>query len=154
MIRKLLAMVLLLAPISAWAADAPGPNPNLTPGEVVEIQVEALRTNDKPARDAGIAITFSLASPGNRRVTGPLEHFAQIVKSPAYKPMIGHRIAGYGPVLIRGDRAIRRVTIIAADGKAYEYEFQLSKDPESGCWFTDGAIPVPDLAPVEPGNIA
>ena len=65
------------------AGDAPVPKPELTPEQVVEIQVEALRKNDVPTPDAGIATTFRFASPGNRKVTGPLERFAPIVKAPA-----------------------------------------------------------------------
>src|SRR6185437_12206552 len=49
---------------------SPIPKPELTPGQVVEIQLEALQFNDKPAKDAGIATTFRFASPGNRKATG------------------------------------------------------------------------------------
>lgn len=151
MIPKLLAVALLLA---LDPPPSPLPDPGLTPGQVVEIQLEALQKNDVPAPDAGIATTFRFASPGNRKVTGPLERFATIVRSPGYKPMIGHRIAGYGPTKVAGDLAARRVTVVAADGQAYEYEFRLSKDPESGCWFTDGVVPVLERPPVDEGKVA
>jgi len=161
--HTLLAVALLIASTPSMAfsgsekaekSTAPVPRPELTPDQVIEIQVEALRKNDIPTPDAGIATTFRFASPSNRKVTGPLERFAQIVKSPGYRPMIGHRIAGYGPVKVRGDLAVARVTVIAADGKAFEYEFRLSRDPESHCWFTDGVILIPEKAPIDEGKVA
>ena len=163
MMPKLLAVALLVASTSSMAlagsekagkAVAPVPKPELTPQQVIEIQVEALQKNDVPSPDAGIATTFRFASPSNRKVTGPLDRFALIVKSPNYKPMINHRIAGYGPVRVRGDLAVARVTIVAADGKAFEYEFRLSKDPESNCWFTDGVILIPEKPPIDESKVA
>ena len=161
---KRLAIVLLIAlvPFTMTArgiegkakAVAPTPKPELTPGEVVEIQVEALQYNDRPTKDAGIATTFQFASPSNREATGPLERFTRIVKGPSYRPMIGHRVAGYGPVLERDGLAARVVTIVDADGQAIDYQFRLSKDPKSGCWFTDGVAPVPAKPTINPGKVA
>ena len=160
--RLAIALLLTLAPISVPAPGAekaakpptPVPKPELTPGEVVEIQLVALQFNDRPSKDAGIATTFRFASPNNRKVTGPLEKFKLIVTGPLYQPLIDHRIAGYAPTFIKGDAALRRVTVVAADGRAIDYEFRLSKDPDSGCWFTDGVIPIPREDPVDPGKIA
>ena len=50
-------------------AQGPAPSPGYSPGEVVQILVEALREND--ADDSGIAVVFRFASPENRSVTGP-----------------------------------------------------------------------------------
>lgn len=153
MIPKLLAVALLLAPVDK-EKPAPVPGPGLSPARVIEIQLEALRRNDVPTRDAGIATAFRFASPGNREVTGPLPRFVLLVKSPAYRPLLNHRIAGFGPIVVEGDAAARRVTVVAEDGRAFEYEFRLSKDPESGCWFTDGVILVPEKAPIDASKVA
>jgi hypothetical protein len=139
---------------SAEERVAPVPKPELTPGQVIEIQLEALQFNDRPAKNSGIATTFQFASPSNREMTGPLERFALIVKGPAFLPLINHRIAGYGPLLVQGRLAMCRVTVVAADGQAFEYEFRLSKDPKSGCWFTDGVIPIPAKPPIDFGKVA
>jgi Domain of unknown function (DUF4864) len=160
--RLAIALLLSLAPITMAAHGVegkakpvpPSPKPELTPGQVVEIQVEALQYNDRPSKDAGIATTFQFASPTNREATGPLERFTLIVKGPAYRPLIGHRIAGYSPTVERGSLAVRLVTIVAADGQAIDYLFQLSKDPKSGCWFTDGVAPVPAKPKIDPGKVA
>jgi hypothetical protein len=142
------------APAKPTAKPAPVPKPELTPAEVVRIQLDALKNNDEPTKDAGIAVTFAFASPGNREATGPLEKFALIVKNPAYRPMIGHKAATVRPIIVAGDVAIQRVKILGADGKVVEYEFRLSKDAPSGCWFTDGVLVVPDAPTSPPGNVA
>ena len=54
------------------------PNPNLTPEDVIRIQVEALQNND--SQDTGIEITFRFASPANRQLTGPLNRFKRMVR--------------------------------------------------------------------------
>jgi len=120
------------------------PNPNLTPEDVIRIQVEALQNND--SEDTGIEITFRFASPSNKQFTGPLNRFKSMVKSPAYSPMLNHKLAEYGPLEISEETATQRVTIIDPGGKATVYLFSLSKqsDPAcQGCWMTDSVVVVP-----------
>ena len=63
----------------AWAADLLAPDPALSPAEVVVIQLDALRGNEAET-DAGIAQTWAFAHPDNKRMTGPLPRFAQMIK--------------------------------------------------------------------------
>ena len=120
------------------------PNAELSPEEVVKIQVEALQNNDD--LDRGIEVTFNFASPANKEVTGPLYRFKQLVKNPVYRPMLNHKLAEYGPMEISGDVATQRVTIIERNGQATVYVFSLSKQNGpgcKGCWMTDsvGVLP-------------
>lgn len=120
------------------------PNPDIPPEEVVRIQVEALQNNDD--LDRGIEITFRFASPANKQVTGPLYRFKQLVKDPAYRPMLNHKLAEYGPMEISGDTANQRVTIVERNGQATVYLFLLSKQNGpgcDGCWMTDSVTVVP-----------
>jgi hypothetical protein len=57
------------------------PNPTSDPETVAAIQLEALATNDEPLEDAGIGVFYNLASPANKRVTGPFERFTRMVVS-------------------------------------------------------------------------
>lgn len=121
--------------------DAAQPNPNLSPEQVITIVLEALQHNDEQAPDSGIATAFRFASPGNRAATGPLERFVQLVKSPAYKPLLNHKTATRGNVRIAGDTARQRVTLTAANGERIVYLFTVSKqteEPYKNCWMTDG----------------
>ena len=120
------------------------PSPDLSPEEVVKIQVEALQHNDDD--DTGIEVTFRFASPANKQVTGPLMRFIHMVKNPAYRPMLNHKLAEYGSMEIDGDTASQRVTIIEPNGDATVYLFILSRQSEppcQGCWMTDSVTVVP-----------
>jgi hypothetical protein len=131
-------------PAEAPASQELQPNPNLSPEEVVRIQVEALQANDETNK--GIEITFRFASPANKQVTGPLNRFVRLVQNPTYRPMLNHKSARYDPIEISDNKARQRVTIIAANGKATVYIFELTKQTSpgcSGCWMTDSVILVP-----------
>ena len=116
------------------------PRPELAPQEVVRIVLDALKDNDKPREDAGIETTFRFASDANKEVTGPLERFKKMVKTPRYRPMLNHKSAKLGLFLVDGDAATQRVTIVDAEGKEVTYLFILSKDKKTGCWMTDGVV--------------
>lgn len=125
------------------------PNPALAPDEVIRIQMAALQYNN--SSDEGIAITFRFASPGNKRFTGPLLKFTQMIKNPLYKPMLNHKNARYGSIEIFDNHARQRITIIDAEGNAVTYVFTLSRQSGptcDGCWMTDGV----SVEPVSPGD--
>jgi len=121
----------------------PEPNPDLSPREVVMIQLEALQNNDLYEDDGGIRIAYRFASPGNRTYTGPVEHFIDLVKRPSYRPIIGFQRASLGPMLILGAHAQVRVDLVDADGVNLHYVWSLSRQaemPHIGCWMTDGVM--------------
>ena len=138
------AAFLPVAPIANEASEVQAsiqPSPNLSPVEVVKIQIEALGKNDIPHPNRGIEIAFRFASPENKRATGPLERFIQMVSSPAYRPLLNHRTADYGSIEVTGDLAVQPVTLIAQNGEKVGYVFSLSKQtgsPYDGCWMTNG----------------
>ncbi len=118
-------------------SDALVPEPALTPGEVVRIQLEALRRND--GQDRGIAVAFRFASPANRANTGPFPRFAAMIKNGPYALMLDFREARYGPIEIVANRARQRVTLTGASGRM-TYWFYLSRQvepPYADCWMTD-----------------
>ncbi len=131
---------------AAWTSTNghdPMPDPGLAPDDVVGIVLRALQHNDDPVTDHGIAITFAFTSPENHDVTGPLERFRALVKSPAYRLMIGHSRAERGPVSVTADHARERVAITAANGDRAVYVFLLSRQElgsHKGCWMADGVL--------------
>ncbi len=119
------------------------PRPAYPPEKVVRIQIEALGNNDRPHPDAGIEITFRFASPANRKVTGPLARFIEMVHNPAYRPMLNHRGARYGKLKQEGDNASQTVLLKSRDGGRVGYLFQLSRQTEApfkDCWMTDSVM--------------
>ena len=128
----------------AALSDELTPNLDLSPEEVVRIQVEALQYNNSD--DKGIEVTFRFASPANKQVTGPLGRFRRMIKSSVYNSMLNHKMAEYDPIEESGNTVTQRVTIIGNDGTATIYLFKLSKQadaPCKGCWMTDSVIAIP-----------
>ncbi len=119
------------------------PHPDLSPAEVIRVQIEALGKNDNPHENAGIEIAFRFASPTNKRATGPLERFIQMAHSPAYRPMLNHLGAEYSELQATGDKAVQPLILTTKAGEQIGYTFLLSKQrggPFDSCWMTDGVI--------------
>jgi len=132
----------------AWAANAEQPSPELQPAEVVTIQLEALRHNDDPVADAGIAQVWVFTSPSNKRLTGPLDNFIEMVHA-SYSDMLNHRDAEFLAEISWQGMFLQRVVLTTRDGRQVGYVFSLSQqDSDScmGCWMTDGVV----LDPVQP----
>ena len=116
------------------------PSSELTPAQVVQIQLEALRLND--ARNRGIEVAFRFASPDNKLHTGPLPRFISMMQEGPYSLMLAYENVAYEPVEIVEDYARQRVTLIGS-GVVVAYEFYLSRQTEGacvGCWLTDAVI--------------
>jgi hypothetical protein len=117
------------------------PSAKLAPDEVVRLVTEAMRHNDSPAADTGIATAFAFASPGNRQVTGPLARFVPMVKSPMYGPLLNYVKIEYAPVRVQGDYAEQLVKVSDEDGVPAQFLWILSRQTHGefkGCWMTDG----------------
>ena len=133
--------------LAAWVtrsfAQDLQPSPSLTPQEVVQVQIDALRRNDIPSADAGIKRSFRFASPSNRLVTGPIDHFIEIVRSPAYSPLLNSISATVADSQVEGEQAKVLVQIVSGSGREVYYLFLLSKQQNGeyrGCWMTDAVI--------------
>ena len=61
-------------------------------------------------------MTFNFASPANKRITGPLEHFKLLVRNLIYGPMIDHLSAEYRNVKVEGDVAQIDVFLNSREG--------------------------------------
>lgn len=113
------------------------PSTELSPHDVVRIQLEALRSNDD--QDRGVATAFRFASPNNKRNTGPLPRFAAMLKNGPYRLMLQFAHAAYESEEILADRARVVVTLIGSD-QTLTYGFYLSRQSTGscvGCWMTD-----------------
>ena len=60
-------------------ADLIKPNANLKPFDVLMIQLNSLKNNNNPYKDAGIEQTWEFAHPINKVSTGPLERFKKMI---------------------------------------------------------------------------
>lgn len=148
-----LIVALLLAVASVAIAQDAGdgsrlsrdlvPSATLTPEQVVQIQLKALRLND--SRNRGIEVAFRFASPDNRLQTGPLPRFISMIQQGPYSLMLAYDNVAYEPVEIVEDYARQRVTLIGS-GLVIAYEFYLSRQTKGdclGCWLTDAVVAKP-----------
>ncbi len=147
----LLMSVLLLAITGHTVVAEPiGPDPALAPEEVVAIQLDALKHNDDPMPNSGIAQTYALAHPDNKRVTGPLPRFELMIKSPAYRPLLGHSTHQIER-LADNDMIVRfRVVVETPNGDAVKYLWEVGRvreGPDEGAWLTTNVS-----APVDAGQ--
>jgi hypothetical protein len=127
-------------------ADPAGrPAPELSPSDVVRIQVDALRRVDEPTPNAGIWTTFRFASPANREITGPYGHFLRVIKSPGNGPFLHARSARLSGERQDGLSAEVTVELEGRDGLRSRFTFSLSKQgpgPFKDCWMTDSVRPL------------
>ena len=65
-------------------------SPNLDPQEVISIQLNALKDNNSPYLNTGIEQTWEFAHPSNRKFTGPLSNFTDMMYSRSYAIMLDH----------------------------------------------------------------
>lgn len=146
---RLLALLVLWMAGAASAADPVGraePHPALSPSAVVRMQLAALAQVDRPTRDAGLAVVWGFASPGNRSRTGPLKRFAAMIRD-GYPAMLNHRTAVLAPLVMDGAVALQGVELIDREGRRHRYVFQLSKQPDGeyrDCWMTDAVLEAPE----------
>lgn len=129
-----------LPAVSVTVDSLPEPSPELSPKEVVRVQVDALGENDAPHEDAGIEAAFNFASPANKRATGPLRRFEGLFDTSAYGPMIDHEGATVSPPQVEGREALVGVILEVGTGERVGYLFRLSKQsgtPHKDCWMTD-----------------
>lgn len=142
-ITALITLAMLFAsPVQAL--DVQQPDPALGAKEVVSIQLEALRINDDPRRDAGIKQTYALAHPQNKMLTGPLPKFTQMLKGPLYKVMLNHRAHSIEKVAQSDSRAVFGVTVVGGAGEVYKFRWTVRKieaGDYAGAWATTTVSP-------------
>jgi Domain of unknown function (DUF4864) len=138
-----LALGFLLAAWPARAADLPAPDAALSPAEVVAIQLSALQANEA-ATDAGIAQTWAFAHPDNKRMTGPLPRFAQMIKGPLYRMLLNHRAHTITEVARADDQVVFAVTVTSGAGEVVSYRWTVAKvaaGEHAGAWMTIAVSP-------------
>lgn len=121
--------------------------PPLTPTDVVLAQLAALREEplDGVGAGPGLRTVWALASADNQAATGPVERFAEMVRSSLYRSLLSHRAAHVGPLLEQDGEAQLEVLVLSATDEAVGFTWVLSQQ-EDGSWRTDGVLRHPDRA--------
>lgn len=118
----------------------PVPRPDLAPGDVVRIQIEALAENDLPYKDAGIETAFRFMAPETKHLIGSIRDFIEIVNNPIYRCCINHAHVRYSEVRVKEERALRALILKPSDAaREVGFVFLLTRQkapPHRHCWMT------------------
>ncbi len=121
-------------------ADLVKPNTTLEPFDVLMIQLNSLKNNNFPYKDAGIEQTWEFAHPNNKVMTGPLDKFKQMIYSENYKILISHQSTEITVLKETEDLSVYKVAVLTKDKKKYYYIWQVEKVLSEGnlknCWMT------------------
>ena len=116
------------------------PNIEIEPDQVVQIQLNGLMNNDKPNQDSGIKQTWEFAHPLNKKYTGPLPRFINLLKSESYKMLINHLDSEIIEAFKSSNQYGFEITILGNDKKYYKFQWVVEKYYDEGplkdCWLT------------------
>lgn len=134
------SIVLFFLFINISYADLIKPNSKLKPIEVLLIQLNSLKNNNVPYKDAGIEQTWEFAHPKNKRITGPLDKFKKMIYSKNYKILISHTNNEIKLLTETKSKLVYQVFILSKSKKKYYYIWQIEKVFLDGnfknCWMT------------------
>ena len=137
---KVIAFFFLL--INFSNADFTKPNISLKPFDVLMIQLNSLQNNNVPYKDAGIEQTWEFAHPDNKKMTGPLEKFKQMIYSKSYEILMSHENNEITILNETSNKSVYKVYILSKNKKKYYYIWQIEKVLLDGylknCWMTTG----------------
>ena len=121
-------------------ADLIKPTKAIEPNQVVKIQLNGLMNNDKPNPNDGIKQTWEFAHPENKKYTGPLTKFINLLKGESYSMLINHLDSEIIEVFKSNNQYGFEVTILGNDKKYYKFQWVVEKyykdGPLKDCWLT------------------
>ena len=121
-------------------ADLVKPNTNLQPFDVLMIQLNSLKNNNIPYKDAGIEQAWEFAHPNNKKITGPLKKFKQMIYSESYEILLSHINNEITIIKETDNISVYKIFILSKSKKKYYYIWQVEKVLINGklknCWMT------------------
>ena len=146
-VLKLFVIVFFLNQNSV-KADFVNPNSKIKPDEVIKIQLKSLMKNDVPSKDNGIKQTWEFAHPNNKKYTGPLDKFKEMLKGKSYSMLLNHIDHKITEKFISKDVATYEVVVLDYEKKYFKFKWQVEKYNKEGplkdCWLTTAVSqPVP-----------
>ena len=150
-LKKYFILIIILNFTNFLYADIIKPAKNLTAYDVIKIQINALKENNKPNKNSGIKQTWMFAHPENKKITGPYERFQKMLLGNQYNILLNHESHKIKLIMNSKNKYIYNVEIISIDKKMYLYKWHLEKSTIkncNSCWFTTIVS-----TPIKKGNI-
>ena len=145
-LKKLLIILIFTLFSNSLIANSIVPNEKLLPYDVVKIQLEALKNNNK--NDDGIKVTWLFAHPDNKKITGPLPNFKMMIKGNSYNMLLNHLSHKIKELGSSDKWAQFEFTILDKDKIYHKFNWQVEKytvdGPLKDCWLTTAVSnPIP-----------
>ena len=147
-LKKIFLSAILVLTFNNLQANPVTPHKDLSAYDIVKIQLEALKNNNK--NDDGIRQTWLFAHPDNKKVTGPYERFRIMIYGKQYRQLLNHNSHKINLIMNIPNKYIFKIKILSKDKKLLFYEWHVQKAADkncSNCWFTS-AVSIP----IDQGN--
>ena len=135
-----LSLIVFFLKLSFLKAEIIKPSTEINPAQVVKIQLAGLMKNDSPYKDKGIEQTWEFAHPNNKKFTGPLNKFKEMIKGDSYKMLIDHENHEVKQIFSNNEVVVFEVVIMDIDKKYFKFKWQVEKylnnGPLENCWLT------------------
>lgn len=121
----------------------PLPHQELTPEQVLKIQLAALKMNDVPADNNGVRTAHRFCTAESRAILGTPEQFTLLFRDPMYSPLLNFQSLRFDGVYRKGSRACIQFTVTCGKGSEAHYIAHLvieEDGPDKGCWMTDSIL--------------
>ena len=136
-LKKIFFTIIFVITFNSLSAEMVKPSANLSAYDVVKIQLEALKKNNK--NNDGIKQTWIFAHPDNKKFTGPYERFKGMLLGQQYKILLNHSSHKIKLISNSPNTFIYGVEIMDSDKKLFFYEWHVQIANENNCnncWFT------------------
>ena len=127
---KLILLFFLFTNISN--AELIKPNINLKPYDVLKIQLNSLKKNNNPYKDADIEQTWIFAHPDNKAITGLLGRFKKMIYNDSYRILIRHINNKIIIISESNNKLVYKVYILSKNKKKYYYICKIEKIEREG----------------------
>ena len=127
-----LSLIVFFLKLSFLNAEILKPSIEINPVQVVKIQLDGLMKNDSPYKDKGIEQTWEFAHPNNKKFTGPLNKFKEMIKGESYKMLIDHENHEVKEIFLNNEIAVFEVVIMDSDKKYFKFKWQVEKYLNNG----------------------
>ena len=138
--KVLIFIIYIIFSQSFAKAELIKPNNGIEPLQVVKIQLRSLKNNDQIYKDAGIEQTWEFAHPNNRKYTGPLEKFKNMLKGDSFSMLLNHKEHKISEIFLSDDMATFEVIILDFNKEYFKFKWQVEKFDKNGplkdCWLT------------------
>ena len=119
------------------------PSPVRTPVGVVRVQINALRNNDDPLPNTGLATFYNFMEPGIRARLGSFSEYVEHMTGSAYADLFTKAELRVSPMRTQGDLAQQFVYVTTSPEERSVYIVTLKRQesgPYAGCWMNQNVV--------------